>query len=124
MSDEKPKLELVETVEPVLTEEQKKAQTEFEEESKNFDMDERAAYLLEHEYPKKVMNTLKDMCKNKPNAVARVIYNEFFHPFHSVDLLSKEEKQLSKLLNEVLMAKRQIFEYTEKRKQNKEDVKE
>lgn len=117
----KTELSVVEPIQPELTEEQKKAQAEFEEEAKKFDLDERAAYMLEKEYPSILMNALKKMAKEKPNALARVVYNELYYPLASVDLITQDEKDMSKLFSEILAAKRQIFLYTEKRKKQKQE---
>ena len=125
MSD-KPKLEVVAQVDEDKVLQDKLKDPEFKkkydealEESKNFDLDERAAYLMETVYPGQLMGALKALAKNKPNALARVMYNEILHPFHMVDYLTKEEKELSKMINEILMAKRQIFDYTEKSKEER-----
>lgn len=91
------------------------------EESKNFNMDERAAVLLDTHYPKLFKDTLDALAKTKPKALARVLFNEVMSPFKEIQYISKEERELSKLVNQILMAKRQVLGYFEKNKKELEE---
>lgn len=84
----------------------------------DFDDQERAAFMLAEEHPKRLRKTLKNL---RPEACGRILYNLVMFPLEEVPLLGKDEKNAMQYIGQVLGDKAIMLKYAvENQELNKE----
>lgn len=73
-----------------------------------FDNEERAAFMLAEEHPKRLKKTLKNL---RPEACGRLLYNLIMFPLEQVPLLGKAENDAMAYIEQVLGDKAVMLKY-------------